>query len=229
MAIDEPDLCPCLRDTRDELRGGIERGRFPMQNLPKITPSRSSAPNSPVIRFSCSWASRSSSAKRSSWRSRCRVRVGLRKVHARAPKRLQVPLARDELRLARALPAGQPQQRRAQAFDARAGLGRQPHAGHRRRDRRPRRRLGAGRSTLAGSSLRSILLTTRTIGTAAGSRRAMSSSSRASSGFIESTRCTTTSALATVSQVRAIPIRSTSSWPSRSPAVSTMLSGTPSI
>lgn len=39
---------------------------FPMQNLEKITPNKSSAVNSPVISLSRSCASRSSSANRSS-------------------------------------------------------------------------------------------------------------------------------------------------------------------
>ena len=44
----------------------LAAGYFPIQNRLKITPSRSSELNSPVIEFSWSCASRSSSANRSS-------------------------------------------------------------------------------------------------------------------------------------------------------------------
>ncbi len=61
-------------------KGLRKRTYFPMQNLPKISPSRSSAVNSPVIAASAFCAPRNSSAKSS-------IAGGARRICAAAPAR----------------------------------------------------------------------------------------------------------------------------------------------
>ena len=101
---------------------------LPMQKREKITPSRSSAVNSPVIAESAVCASRSSSARSSSGgvrAARCCRRA--RKVGRRFAQRVEMPLAREKRVLHVLVRAGQREDFVAQQLDAFARLRRQPH------------------------------------------------------------------------------------------------------
>ncbi len=106
-----------LRPFTKKLPGG-ER-YLPMQKLEKITPSRSSEENSPVIAPKAFWASRNSSASKSragegmsNWAARL-LQMG---VHLR--QRLHVARARDVDPLRRRLPASDFQKYAPQGFQA---------------------------------------------------------------------------------------------------------------
>ena len=87
-------------------------GYFPIQKRLKISPSRSSGVNAPVISPSASCARRSSSASRSSAASAsCRVRLRAQQVVARAAQRLHMARARDEHAVGLGVPAGEFEQR----------------------------------------------------------------------------------------------------------------------
>ena len=196
------------------------------RTAPKITPSRSSAENSPVIAASACCASRSSSAKSSigggaaaTWpppRARCAAASrSAATCRSRARYASSVALVgaddREDLALER---ASTPSPVFADSHTCGAAAPSSVRA-----------------SACGAIAARSALLCTTTRGSAAGRRAriARSAAGSACAAARASTISTTRSARSTAAHVRSMPMRSTASSVSRRPAVSTTVSGMPAI
>ena len=195
---------------------------LPMQKREKITPSRSSAVNSPVIADSARCASASSSANSSSGGDRAsRWSQRARQMLVGAPQRDEVALARDEAVLAGRLHT---RAREHLRLRARPRLRRSaPRSRHARR-RRAARSAKAGPRDRSCCARRAAALR-REAARAARDRRRAARCDCARASTSSSVR----SARAIAACVRSTPMRSTGSSVSRSPAVSTIVSGMPPI